>query len=384
MNISWVKLSVSMFDDDKIKIIESMENGYEYIVIWVKLLCIAGKKNSDGCIYLVKELPIDEAMLARVSGHNIDVFRAALRIFEGFSMISVIDNGHLKLNNWEKYQDKLKSYDDVLNQNAIRQQKFRNKTNDTLKKLGIDNQRVVPSRYESRYVTPQEGEREGQNEKKSEENLEIETEFSEEKTFPIQNFSNLPDNNNSLSVGTKDLPLPSPSNTPLPPDIKTLGVKMCDLLRKRMRSEMDDILSRTELDLPTLSEMFAEYWVYNKGREFDPKNHKGITSSFQKWFDVGGSKEIPTKEISNGIKGKTIMEEIIEIVRKKKGIEMTSDEATAVKKFLAETILTDEQLKMEVTRRFLMGGGITWKTWLSIAANVQVEELYHRRLNGKV
>lgn len=159
---------------------------------------------------------------------------------------------------------------------------------------------------------------------------------------------------------------------------------MCDLLRKRMRSEMDDILSRTELDLPTLSEMFAEYWVYNKGREFDPKNWKGIKSSFQKWFDVGGSKELPTKEISNGIKGKTIMEEIIEIVRKKKGIEMTSDEATAVKKFLAETILTDEQLKMEVTRRFLMGGGTTWKTWLSIAGNVHSEEMYHRRLNGKV
>jgi hypothetical protein len=201
---------------------------------------------------------------------------------------------------------------------------------------------------------------------------------------PSNSFSNLPSNSNSLSVGTKDLPSPSPSNTPQPPDIKTLGVKMCDLLRKRMRSEMDDILSRTELDLPTLSEMFAEYWVYNKGREFDSKNWKGIKSSFQKWFDVGGSKELPTKEISNGIKGKTIMEEIIEIVRKKKGIEMTSDEATAVKKFLAETILTDEQLKMEVTRRFLMGGGTTWKTWLSIAANVHSEEMYHKRLNGKV
>ena len=201
---------------------------------------------------------------------------------------------------------------------------------------------------------------------------------------PSNSFSNLPDNNNSLSVGTKDLPSPSPSNTPLPPDIKILGGKMFDLLRSKMRSEMDDILSRTELDLPTLSEMFAEYWVYNKGRDFDPKNHKGITSSFQKWFEVGGSKELPTKEISNGIKGKTIMEEIIEIVRKKKGIEMTSDEATSVKKFLAETILTDDQLKMEVTRRFLMGGGTTWKTWLSIAANVHSEEMYHRRLNGKV
>lgn len=201
---------------------------------------------------------------------------------------------------------------------------------------------------------------------------------------PSNSFSNLPPNPNSLSGGTNDIPSPSPSNAPQPPDIKTLGVKMCDLLRKRMRSEMDDILSRTELDLPTLSEMFAEYWVYNKGRDFDPKNHKGITSSFQKWFDVGGSKELPQKEISNGIKGKTIMEEIIEIVRKKKGIEMTNDEATSVKMFLAKTVLDDQQLKLEVTRRFLAGAGTTWKTWLTIAGNVQDEEIYHRRLNGKV
>lgn len=368
-------MSVSMFDDDKIKIIETMDNGYEYIVIWVKLLCMAGKKNDNGCIYLVKELPIDEAMLARVAGHNVDVFKAALRLFEGLGMIQINDNGHIGLNNWAKYQDRLKSYEDIKEQNALRQAKKREKDRNYVKKLTTDNQQVTPSRDESRYVTLQEEEEEeNKEENKEEEDLQL---------SPSNSFSNLPYSNSDI-VGTKDLPSPSPSNTPLPPDIKTLGVKMCSLFRSKMRAEMDDILSRTELDLPTLSEMFAEYWVYNKGREFDSKNWKGVVSSFQKWFDVGGSKELPTKEISNGIKGKTIMEEIIEIVRKKKGIEMTSDEATAVKKFLAETILTDEQLKMEVTRRFLMGGGTTWKTWLSIAANVHSEEMYHRRLNSKV
>lgn len=353
-----------------------MDNGYEYITIWVKLLCLAGKKNEGGCIFLVKELPLDQNMLARITGHNPDVFKSAIKLFEGLGMISVFDNGHLELNNWDKYQNKLKSYETVQEQNRIRQQAQRDKkAKEVQKKLGTDNQQVIASRDESRDVTLQEEKEEREKEEKREE---------EEDLQPSNSFSNLPDNSNSYSVGTKDLPSPSPSNAPLPPDIKTLGVKMCSLFRSKMRAEMDDILSRTELDLPTLSEMFAEYWVYNKGRDFDPKNWKGVVSSFQKWFDVGGSKELPTKEISNGIKGKTIMEEIIEIVRKKKGIEMTSDEAVAVKKFLAETILTDEQLKMEVTRRFLMGGGTTWKTWLSIAGNVHSEEMYHRRLNGKV
>lgn len=365
-----------MFDDEKIKIVETMDNGYEYITIWVKLLCIAGKKNEGGCIFLVKELPLDQNMLARITGHNPDVFKSAIKLFEGLGMISIFDNGHLELNNWDKYQNKLKSYETVQEQNRIRQQAQRDKkAKEVQKKLGTDNQQVTASRDESRDVTHQEEKEEREKEENKEE---------EETALPIQNFSNLPPNPNSLSVGTKDIPSPSPSSAPLPPDVKSLGVKMFDLLRSKMRSEMDDILSRTELDLPTLSEMFAEYWIYNKGREFDAKNWKGVVSSFQKWFEVGGNKELPKKELSAGINARGVMEDIIEYVQKKKKIEISNDEIVELKKFLANTILTDEQLKIDVTKRFVNGNASTWKYWLRIAQEVQSEETYHRRLNSKL
>jgi hypothetical protein len=203
---------------------------------------------------------------------------------------------------------------------------------------------------------------------------------------PSNSFSILPTNSNSEIIGkTKEVSdKPSPSNAPLPPDVKNLGVKICSVLRAKMRAEMDDILSRTELDLPTLSEMFAEYWIYNKGREFDAKNWKGLVSSFQKWFEVGGNKELPKKELSAGINARGVMEDIIEYVQKKKKIEISNDEIVELKKFLANTILTDEQLKIDVTKRFVNGNASTWKYWLRIAQEVQSEETYHRRLNSKL
>lgn len=43
--IKWIKLSVNMFDDEKIKLIETMPEADTIIVIWVKLLALAGRSN---------------------------------------------------------------------------------------------------------------------------------------------------------------------------------------------------------------------------------------------------------------------------------------------------------------------------------------------------
>ena len=42
--IKWIKLSVDMFDDEKIKLLEKMPEGDTMIVIWCKLLTMAGKE----------------------------------------------------------------------------------------------------------------------------------------------------------------------------------------------------------------------------------------------------------------------------------------------------------------------------------------------------
>lgn len=43
MGRPWIKLSTGMFDDEKIKLIKNMPEGRSILLIWVELLCFAGK-----------------------------------------------------------------------------------------------------------------------------------------------------------------------------------------------------------------------------------------------------------------------------------------------------------------------------------------------------
>ena len=40
--INWIKLRVDMFDDDKIKIIQSMPEGDAILLAWIRILALAG------------------------------------------------------------------------------------------------------------------------------------------------------------------------------------------------------------------------------------------------------------------------------------------------------------------------------------------------------
>lgn len=47
-NIHWIKMVVDIFNDEKILLIESMPDVDSLIVIWFKILCMAGKINNGG------------------------------------------------------------------------------------------------------------------------------------------------------------------------------------------------------------------------------------------------------------------------------------------------------------------------------------------------
>jgi len=43
--IKWIKLTVNMFDDEKIRLIQAMPESDAIIIIWIRLLALAGKTN---------------------------------------------------------------------------------------------------------------------------------------------------------------------------------------------------------------------------------------------------------------------------------------------------------------------------------------------------
>lgn len=102
-DVKWIKIAVDMFDNRKIKQIGSMPEGDSLLLMWVQLLCLAGNVNDGGFIYLTKEIPYTDEMLATQFNKPISTVRLALKTFEQFGMIEIINN-MIFLSSWEKYQ----------------------------------------------------------------------------------------------------------------------------------------------------------------------------------------------------------------------------------------------------------------------------------------
>ncbi len=102
--VKWIKVSADIFDNRKIKQIECIPNGDSIIVVWIKLLCLAGNINDSGMIYFTKEIPYTDQMLATQFNRPLETIQLALKTFKSFGMVEIIDN-ILHISNWEKYQN---------------------------------------------------------------------------------------------------------------------------------------------------------------------------------------------------------------------------------------------------------------------------------------
>lgn len=107
--VKWIKIVTDIFDDEKMLLIESLPSADSLIVIWFKLLCLAGKNNNDGVFVLNDKIPYTEEMLATIFRRDINTVRLALKSFEDFGMIEII-NGVITIPNWNKHQT-LDSYE---------------------------------------------------------------------------------------------------------------------------------------------------------------------------------------------------------------------------------------------------------------------------------
>lgn len=103
MELKWIKICTNIFDDEKIALIESMPDADSIIVIWFKILCLAGKQNNCGVLMLSDRIPYTEEMLATIFHRPMSTVRLALTTFESFGMIEVV-NGTITIPNWEKHQ----------------------------------------------------------------------------------------------------------------------------------------------------------------------------------------------------------------------------------------------------------------------------------------
>jgi predicted phage replisome organizer len=103
-DVTWIKLSTDIFNDEKIKLIESMPESDTMIIIWFKLLTLAGKSNASGYLTLNNSISYTDEMLATIFNRPLNSVRMALQTFQQFGMID-IDNSIYHITNWDKHQN---------------------------------------------------------------------------------------------------------------------------------------------------------------------------------------------------------------------------------------------------------------------------------------
>ena len=94
-----------MFDDEKIKVIQKLPEGANILLIWIKLLVLAGKCNASGYIYLAENIPYTDEMLAIIFDMQLQTVRLALTTFQQFQMIEINEVNMIRIVNWDKHQN---------------------------------------------------------------------------------------------------------------------------------------------------------------------------------------------------------------------------------------------------------------------------------------
>lgn len=102
-DVKWIKITTDIFDDEKILLIESLPDAYAIITVWFKLLCLAGKQNNSG-VFMMGRIAYTDKMLATIFRMKESTVTMALKTFEEFGMVEVID-GVITIPNWGKHQN---------------------------------------------------------------------------------------------------------------------------------------------------------------------------------------------------------------------------------------------------------------------------------------
>lgn len=137
MPVQWIKINVDIFDNKKIKIIDSLPESDAIFRIWIHLLILAANTNNNGMIYLSEKIPYTDEMLATIFNKPINIVRLALETFKKFEMITILDNDYILLNDWNSHQN-IEGLEKIREQNRIRQERYREKQKNAIININKD------------------------------------------------------------------------------------------------------------------------------------------------------------------------------------------------------------------------------------------------------
>ena len=163
----WLKLKRDFFKRHDIRIVEEMPNGKEYILFYLKLLCES--VDHDGSLRFSDEIPYNEIMLSVITNTNVDIVRAACKMFTELKMMDVLDDGTLYMrevntmigsaanndnaNRQRKFREKKKQE----NATALLQERYESVTKNNESKsieIDIEKEKDIDSKKRKRFIPP--------------------------------------------------------------------------------------------------------------------------------------------------------------------------------------------------------------------------------------
>lgn len=196
----WLKLQKDFFKRHDIRIIESMPNGKDYILFYLKLLCEA--TSHEGNLRFSDTIPYSESMLSTITNTNIDIVRNAIKIFEELHMIDILDDGTYFMNEVQK----LVGYETEW---AKKKRNYREKEN--AKKISQRENKAIKALKSGQYEDNVLNERTNKGQcPKKEDNVRQEIEI--EKELELKKYNNNVQNSSDFELQTLDLNTSSTSN----------------------------------------------------------------------------------------------------------------------------------------------------------------------------
>ena len=163
--VKWIKLTTDVFDDEKILMIESLPSADTIIVVWFKLLALAGKSNNNGVFMMNNRIPYTEEMLAAIFRRDSKIVSLAINTFEQFGMIEIVDSV-ITIPNWDKHQS-LDAYEKKKERDRQLQAERRARQKALIEKSS-DNRLTSGERFDDGQMTVAVSEEEGDKDKEKE------------------------------------------------------------------------------------------------------------------------------------------------------------------------------------------------------------------------
>ena len=97
----YLKIKENFFDSEDMKLLESMDNGYIYSNILMKMYLLS-LKNGGKLMYKDK-IPYNSKMLSTILNHNVDILEKAIKVFKELNLIEVLDSGAIFMLDIQNY-----------------------------------------------------------------------------------------------------------------------------------------------------------------------------------------------------------------------------------------------------------------------------------------